>query len=252
MLKAGPENPPAPSVLNGSTVSVGVAPVELRPTPQDVAQHAGGEGFALTTEMQQRVNALLPMIADRVRPRYSYAAHRVSWIVHSSLALANGVELPFGLDVASVRPHGLVAAVCTMGAGTDSLQAELGTGSPLDAWLLDATVLAELDLLESRCLQDVSQYAVGAGLFVGPALVPAVAGVPQPAQQGLFECIDAAVTGVALNELGVMTPLKSFSCWLPLVTAPVDGRDGLHLCERCDLDTCAFRRRFAGGEGGSR
>jgi hypothetical protein len=229
------------SIYEGA-VCVHVDPGLLQPMPEDVAHHAAGQGSTLRGDMRETLRTLLPKVAQRVRPRYAYAAHRVAHVADSSLVLANGVEIPFGLSAVDRKPSGLVAAVCSMGPDTDGLQAELGLEGLLDAWLLDATLLAGLDLLETRCLQDIAGRAAPAGLCVGPALVPGVAGVPDAAQATLFECLGAAAAGVSLNETGAMRPLKSFSCWFPLMVGPAAAADGLHLCERCDLDSCAFRR----------
>jgi hypothetical protein len=78
---------------------------------------------------------------------------------------------------------------------------------------------------------------------VGTPLVPAVGALPPVSQHELFACFDAAAAGVSLDAAGTMRPLKSFSCWLPLLVEPTACDDTLHLCESCGLDGCHFRQR---------
>jgi len=197
----------------------------------------------LAGEMRDTVRELLPRVTGRVRPHFAYAAKRVARIRDGRLVLTNGIELPFCLPAVTLEPSGLVAALCTMGPEADGLRTDLGLERVLDAWLLDAVLLTELELVETLCQQDISRRAALAGLCVGPALVPGVADVPAAAQQALFECLGDAAAGVTLNKVRAMIPLKSFSCWFPLWTGPAEAADGMHLCDRCDLDCCTFRRR---------
>jgi hypothetical protein len=225
---------------------VDVDPAQLRPTLEDIALHAGGEGFALTDEMRATVLALLPMVVGRVSPRFAYTAQRAARFADHGLVLMNGIELPVGRSTVGAELSGLVAAVCTMGPEADHLRTELGLEHLLDAWLLDALLLAELELVETLCQQEISRRAAAAGLRVGPALVPGVADVPAAAQQALFECLGGTATGVTLTKVGAMNPLKSFSCFFVLQAGLSETADGLHLCEHCDLSSCAFRRRGRG------
>jgi hypothetical protein len=232
----------APTVaeIYGGAVAVDVDAERLRPSLAEVALHAGGPRFGLSDEMAATVRALIDAVAISARPHIAHAARRVERVSGRALVLEGGPELPIA-DLVAAAAAGVVGAVCTLGPEVDALRDELGLDNMLDAWLLDATQLAVLDLLEDYCFQHVAQRAATAGLCVGTALVPGVGGVPDTTQRVLLDLLGAAAAPVGLNRAGAMTPLKSFSCWLPLV-GEADARDGLHLCESCDLPHCSFKR----------
>ncbi len=227
----------------GVTVVVELPADTLSYAAEDVVRLAGGASTRSEGMLRARIAALRPRLLAVAEPRYAVAVHTVTSAADHRLSLAGGRSLSFGMAAAGATPAALAAVVCTMGTGVDAAEAEISAASgTLDAWMFDALALAALEALELVAWRDVARGAAGRGLYVGTPLVPAVGDLPPGAQHELFACVDAVSAGVNLDASGTMSPLKSFSCWVPLVTTPTDADATLHLCESCDREACRFRR----------
>jgi len=230
--------------MDGATRVVRVPARDVVPAEEDVLRLAGSASARSRPLVRERVAALTPLLVSCATPAYALAMYAVETAAGGRLALAGGRLLSFGVDAIGAAPGALAALLCTMGEGPDAAETELAAASgPLDAWMFDALVLAALESLELLAWQDAARRAGRLGLYVGMPLVPAVGDLPPAAQHELFACLDATATGVSLDENGTMRPLKSFSCWVPLVGEPTGSDARLHLCESCDLEACRFRSR---------
>jgi hypothetical protein len=230
--------------VDGTTTLVEVPVEELSFAAADVVRLAGGERARARAMLRDRIAAVTPLLPSSAQPRYAVALHAVDAAADERLTLAGGRSVSFGVRAVGATPPALAALVCTIGAGPDAAGANLSAASgPLDAWVFDAVVLAALESLEMLGWRHVARTAARSGLYVGAPLVPAVGTLPPTLQHELFACVDAAAIGVSLDAAGTMRPLKSFSCWLPLVSEATSGDPRLHLCESCDLDGCRFRQR---------
>jgi hypothetical protein len=101
--------------------------------------------------------------------------------------------------------------------------------------------IAFLDELGEKIHQALTRRAAEASLFCGCRLGPGLNGFPVRAQRLIFELVDAAAIGVALNDSLVMTPVKSISFLTPLGPAP--GRPPGAKCSQCGLKDCQFRQQ---------
>ena len=134
----------------------------------------------------------------------------------------------------------VVAAVCTVGDGLSIYAESTFSKDMVRALALDGLASAATEALSEAMCYQIEQMAAAEGLQTSVQLNPGMIGWPiLEGQQQLFELVDAAAIGVALNSAGLMVPLKSVSLVVGL------GREmntGGKTCDYCAMrELCRYR-----------
>jgi len=147
--------------------------------------------------------------------------------------------LPGSQAIPARAPHAL--AVCTIGKQLEKRTRWLiDQGDSARAMILDAIGSAAVEEVADRVNGELCDRYVAEGQLPGLRSSPGYGKWLVSEQPLIFDLLQPAETGVALNASHVMTPTKSISFALPLQGGDlVRGPRGR--CARCGMKSCAYR-----------
>jgi len=197
----------------GTADIVHIPAKELLPSVEDVTRCACGPDYDPRDSVRTAIEELIPIVLADVDPRFTTAALRVTAPQAKGLALSDSRILEIALPAGDPVPAALVAALCTVGTVDERLEGLIESRGPLDAWIAQGIAMAQLELLEQRCMRSIMEAGRAAGLSGTSYLEPDVC---TQSQTELFASVDAEGVGVQLTEYGTMEPRLSYSFWVPL------------------------------------
>jgi len=195
---------------------VHVPPGELLPSVEDVTRCACGPDYDPRDSVRAAIEELVPIVLAEVDPRFTTVAYKVTSPQGGGVTLSDSRVLEIALPAGDPVPAALVAALCTVGAVDERLEGLIESRGPLDAWIAQGVAMAQLELLEQRCMRSIMEAARAAGLGGSSYVEPDVC---TESQTELFASVDAEAVGVHLTEYGTMEPRLSYSFWVPLHAA---------------------------------
>lgn len=147
--------------------------------------------------------------------------------------------LPGSAELTGEAPFYL--CVCTIGSALDRRVSELfAEGDGARGVILDAIGSAAVEAVVDRLDALVVERAKRLGLHPARRKSPGYGSWEITEQRLIFEALQPVESGVELNESCMMSPQKSVSFAVTLLSEPVQD-DGRSPCADCDLDTCAYR-----------
>lgn len=144
-------------------------------------------------------------------------AHKVAEAreVHAEFGLS---DLPELAEWLTSRAVGVVLVVCTLGPAIDVLEQRLFPEDPHKAVVLNEIGSEQVTRLTRAVHQMIRTEVAPRDLKAGPAYRPGVGQWPLELQTVVFDRLPAHEVGVTLDEYLTMTPLKSNSLIVPLLT----------------------------------
>ncbi len=129
-----------------------------------------------------------------------------------------------------------IAAIGTIGSDLESQVAiAFQSGDPFYAVVMDAIGSLTLTRMIKAFFNACSAKAAEVDMRIGPRISPGCHRTPLSNQETLFSLLDASRIGVTLSSSYLMSPIKSFSLFLPLGKAIPASLQSSDLCRFCNL-----------------
>jgi hypothetical protein len=151
------------------TETIHVSSNQLRISTHEVGRYAGGSRYKLDVRMKALASDVLEKAVKLVNAVFTYTVHPVDVIdSQNGYHLKSGSYVETPLEEKDPQTVSLAAMVCTLGAELEKETHQLMTNADtLTAMFLDATGVAQLELLAHIARKYIKDKAAKVGLFTG-------------------------------------------------------------------------------------
>lgn len=235
-------SPIAPGVLRD--VSEAPLPVPM-PSHGDIVQAITSQECAFLPESTMDLyDEILRLCEQRLmKPVLTYADFSIVSVQQDQgVLLQGGCGLSCPGRLFEGASH-VIAAVGTIGTDLENqVTVAFQSGDPFCAVVMDAIGSLTLTLMIKAFFNACSAKAAEADMRIGPRISPGCHRTPLSNQKTLFSLLDASRIGVTLSSSYLMSPIKSFSLFLPLGANIPASLQSSNLCRFCNLkDRCRSR-----------
>lgn len=216
----------------------------LEITADDVLRGQGADPTAVkarSPRLFQLAEEALEEGLQLAEPRVVEERFSVESVGHDRLQLKGGASLKGEGIVHHLAPATEIAVVvCTIGPALDDRSSAVMDDDIIRGLALYGVGSAAVEALANAVCRQIEQEAAERDLRTTIPLSPGMIGWSvEEGQPQLFRLVDAGRIGVALNPVGVMTPLKSLSMMIGLGKNVADA--GV-TCDYCAMkETCRHR-----------
>lgn len=226
------------------TETIRVSTDQLRISIHEIGRYTGGSRYKLDSRMKTLAANVLEKAVRLVDPVFTYAVHPVDSIdSQKGFRLKSGSYVEVPLEENDPQTISLAAVVCTLGPHLEKETHQLmANADTLTAMFLDATGVAQLELLAHAARKHIKMRAEKFELYIGCPFGPGYNNMPLDSQTSLFEHVDAKSIGVRLNPSGVMLPMKSLSFWVRVTQDKKAAEDHGYKCRKCNMKNCLYRK----------
>lgn len=214
----------------------------------DAVLRGQGADPAIIRERSPRLVAIAEEALQKalacIEPQVVIEEYQVSDFKHDSLILENGKKITGPLVVNHLAgARSVIAVLCTVGAGIDTLSAEVLAEDLVKGLAVDGVGSAAVEALANAVCRDIELTAQSQGMESTIPLSPGMIGWSvEEGQPVIFDLIDPDLHNVQLSPYYLMIPRKTLSMIIgigPGISA------GARICDFCAMrETCQYQDHF--------